>query len=190
MTHPLPPLLSLSATPNADAGSVALTRKRKRDRPADVPRSPTAKRPLQGKTTAQGKSRGAGKGKGSEPPSESEETKPREEDEEEAAERDSEPAGVDDEIAGAEPDEDEDAFAEPKDEEGERDSVAHSGPLSKPMSTGSMERLDPMAAYLREVQRHPLLTPEQTHELAAKFVADAGPRARGASSSRRTCASW
>ena len=175
MTHPLSPLLSPSATPSADAGSVALTRKRKRDRPADVAREPTVKRPQQGKTTAQGKARGAGRGKGSEPPSDSEETKPRDEDEDEATERDSEPAGVDDEIAGAEADEETDAFAEPSEDEGERDSVAHSGPLSKPMSSGSMERLDPMAAYLREVQRHPLLTPEQTHELAAKFVQTQDP---------------
>jgi RNA polymerase sigma-32 factor len=36
-----------------------------------------------------------------------------------------------------------------------------------------------MAAYLREVQRHPLLTPEQTHALAVKFVEsqDAGAAA-------------
>lgn len=175
MTHPLSPLLSPSATPSADAGSVALTRKRKRDRPADVPREPTVKRPQQGKTTAQGKARGAGKSKGSEPPSDSEETKPRDEDEDEATERDSEPAAVDDEIAGAEADEETDAFAEPSEDEGDRESAAHSGPLSKPMSTGSMERLDPMAAYLREVQRHPLLTPEQTHELAAKFVQTQDP---------------
>jgi len=139
-----------------------------------VPRSP--------KTAAQGKPRGAGKGKGSEPPPSgiSEETKPKEDEDEEASssveERDSEPAGVDDEIAGVEPvldDEDEDVFAEPKEEDG--DAAVHSGPLSKPMSTGSMERLDPMAAYLREVQRHPLLTPEQTHELAAKFVETQDP---------------
>ncbi|MBX3262260.1 MAG: RNA polymerase factor sigma-32 [Labilithrix sp.] len=167
MTHPAPPSLSLD---DADAGSVALTRKRKRDRPADVPREPTVKRPSQGKTAAQGKSRGAGKSKGSEPPpSGSEDTKPRDEDEDVEAE----PAGVDDEIAGAEPADDEDAFAEPKDDEGE--TSVSSGPLSKPMSSGSMERLDPMAAYLREVQRHPLLTPEQTHELAAKFVETQDP---------------
>ena len=160
MTHPLSPISPLAAPDEADAGPVALTRKRKRDRPANVPRSP--------KTTAQAKARGAGKAKGSEPPpSVSDETKPKGEDEEEAADRDSEPAGVDDEIAGAEPaieDEEEDIFAETKEEDGE--AAAQSGPLSKPMSTGSMERLDPMAAYLREVQRHPLLTPEQTHELA------------------------
>ncbi|MBX3212820.1 MAG: RNA polymerase factor sigma-32 [Labilithrix sp.] len=170
MTHPAPPSLSLD---DADAGSVALTRKRKRDRPADVPRAPTVKRPAQGKTAAQGKARGAaGKSKGSEPPpSESEDTKPRDEDEDEAAE--AEPAGVDDEIAGAETADDEDAFAEPKEDEGE--TSVSSSPLSKPMSSGSMERLDPMAAYLREVQRHPLLTPEQTHELAAKFVKTQDP---------------
>lgn len=167
MTHPLSPLPS-PITPSADVSSVALTRKRKRDRPADVAREPTVKRPQQGKTAAQGKARGTGKGKGSEPPSDLEETKPA--DEEETTEH--EPAGVDEEIAGAEPDED--AFAEPN-EEGEREAVAHSSPLSKPTSSGSMERLDPMAAYLREVQRHPLLTPEQTHELAAKFVATQDP---------------
>ena len=167
MTHPLDPVAPLTARDDAEAGSVALTRKRKRDRPANVPRSP--------KTTAQSKGRGAGKGKGSEPPPSgvSEETKPKEDDEDEVADRDSEPAGVDDEIAGVEPVEDEDTFAEPKEDDGE--APVHSGPLSKPMSTGSMERLDPMAAYLREVQRHPLLTPEQTHELAAKFVQTQDP---------------
>ncbi len=178
MTHPLSPVSPPRAHEDeTDAGTVALTRKRKRDRPAKVSREPTVKRPAQGKTTAQAKARGGAKAKGSEaPPNEaSEESKAREDEEEEVADRDSEPAGVDDEIAGAEPaveEEEEDAFAEPKDEDGE---AVHSGPLSKPMSTGSMERLDPMAAYLREVQRHPLLTPEQTHELAAKFVETQDP---------------
>jgi RNA polymerase sigma-32 factor len=40
----------------------------------------------------------------------------------------------------------------------------------------SITHYDPMAAYLREVQRHPLLTPEATHDLAAKFVKDQDPR--------------
>src|SRR5690606_3117827 len=82
--------------------------------------------------------------------------------------------GVDDEIA-ADPliDDEEDAFAEPKDDD---DAPVHSAPLSRPMSGTSIERLDPMAAYLREVQRHPLLTPEQTHALAAKFVETQDPR--------------
>jgi RNA polymerase sigma-32 factor len=44
-----------------------------------------------------------------------------------------------------------------------------------PASGGSLTRLDPMAAYLREVQRHPLLTPEQTHELAVRFIKTQDP---------------
>jgi RNA polymerase sigma-32 factor len=35
----------------------------------------------------------------------------------------------------------------------------------------SIERFDPLSAYLREVQRHPLLSPEETQALAEKFVA-------------------
>lgn len=165
MTHPLPPP-SPQTRDEAASGPVALTQEKKRDRPASVPRSP--------KSTASGRPRGAVKSKGAEPLSDaSEELKPRDdgaEDEEDVVDRDSEPAGVDDEIAGAEHAEGEDAFAEPKEE-----GAARSGPLSKPLSTGSMERLDPMAAYLREVQRHPLLTPEQTHELATKFVETEDP---------------
>jgi RNA polymerase sigma-32 factor len=43
-------------------------------------------------------------------------------------------------------------------------------PRSAPLSSDTgMERLDPMAAYLREIQRHRLLTPEETHDLAVKF---------------------
>jgi RNA polymerase sigma-32 factor len=34
----------------------------------------------------------------------------------------------------------------------------------------SIERFDPLSAYLREVQRHPLLSPEETQGLAEKFV--------------------
>jgi RNA polymerase sigma-32 factor len=40
---------------------------------------------------------------------------------------------------------------------------------------GSLTGFDPMAAYLREVQRHPLLTPEQTHEIAVQFVGSQSP---------------
>jgi RNA polymerase sigma-32 factor len=41
----------------------------------------------------------------------------------------------------------------------------------------SLARFDAMQAYLREVQRHPLLTPEQTHELAVRFVKTQDPAA-------------
>ena len=44
-------------------------------------------------------------------------------------------------------------------------------------SGGSITRFDPMQAYLREVQRHPLITPEQTHEIAVRFVKTQDPAA-------------
>jgi RNA polymerase sigma-32 factor len=37
-------------------------------------------------------------------------------------------------------------------------------------SRGALARLDPMQQYLREVQRHTLLTPEEEHDLAVKYV--------------------
>jgi RNA polymerase sigma-32 factor len=78
---------------------------------------------------------------------------------------------------------DDDAVAEPRDSEPEvegadADADVHSVPLSRDLTRGvssSMERLDPMAAYLREIQRHPLLTPEETHELASKFITTQDP---------------
>jgi RNA polymerase sigma-32 factor len=69
----------------------------------------------------------------------------------------------------------EDAFEE-KDDDEAGDGDEETKALSKPSAGSGMERLDPMAAYLREVQRHPLLTPEKTHELAAKFVETQDPR--------------
>jgi RNA polymerase sigma-32 factor len=46
--------------------------------------------------------------------------------------------------------------------------------------SSSIERFDPLSAYLREVQRHPLLSPEETQGLAQKFVStqDAAAEAR------------
>jgi RNA polymerase sigma-32 factor len=43
-------------------------------------------------------------------------------------------------------------------------------------SQGSIERFDPLSAYLREVQKHPLLSAEETHSLAEKFVQGQDPR--------------
>ena len=89
----------------------------------------------------------------------------------------------DDAVAGAGGDDD--VLAEPRDSDVDVDAAdadvegdAHSVPLSRDLARSagsSMERLDPMAAYLREIQRHPLLTPEETHELASKFVATQDP---------------
>jgi RNA polymerase sigma-32 factor len=48
--------------------------------------------------------------------------------------------------------------------------------LPKTKSTAAaLTRFDPMAAYLREVQRHPLLTAEATHDIAARFVKSQDP---------------
>ncbi len=58
-------------------------------------------------------------------------------------------------------DDDEDVFAEPEID-------LHDEP-PKSVEPASLARMDPMAAYLREVQRHRLLTPEETYELAVKF---------------------
>ena len=41
--------------------------------------------------------------------------------------------------------------------------------------SSSIERFDALQTYLREVQRHPLLTPEQTQELSSKFVQTQNP---------------
>ncbi|MFI5281256.1 MAG: RNA polymerase sigma factor RpoD/SigA [Gemmatimonadales bacterium] len=43
--------------------------------------------------------------------------------------------------------------------------------------SASIARLDPLAVYLREVQRHPLLAPEETQALAEKFVTTQDPAA-------------
>lgn len=78
---------------------------------------------------------------------------------------------------------DEDPFAEPDAaveelESGDDALVPLSRDLARRSSAGlstDRERLDPMAAYLREIQRHPLMTPEETHALAAKFVTTQDP---------------
>jgi RNA polymerase sigma-32 factor len=47
--------------------------------------------------------------------------------------------------------------------------AAHSS-VRVPAESASIERFDALSAYLREVQRHPLLSPEETQALAVKFV--------------------
>ncbi len=85
------------------------------------------------------------------------------------AEEDAE--AVEAEVAPAEEaDGDEDQFAEADVDPRERDDA----PASK--EPVSLARMDPMAAYLREVQRHPLLTPEETQELATAFLKTQDPK--------------
>ena len=95
------------------------------------------------------------------------------------------PDSVKGDAAGATEGAEEDAFAPPRDSDVEIEAAdpddAHSAPLSRDLARAaggggmSMERLDPMAAYLREIQRHPLLSAEETHELAAKFLTSQDP---------------
>jgi RNA polymerase sigma-32 factor len=73
---------------------------------------------------------------------------------------DSEAPESDAALSSAEPD----AEADPAEEVEVEDAPVASD------SGGSITRFDPMQAYLREVQRHPLLTPEQTHDIAVRFV--------------------
>jgi RNA polymerase sigma-32 factor len=77
--------------------------------------------------------------------------------------------------------EEDEALAEPEvseveDVEVPAEVVPARGAARAPKETSSsIARFDPMAAYLREVQRHPLLTPEKTHELAVRFVESQDP---------------
>jgi RNA polymerase sigma-32 factor len=59
--------------------------------------------------------------------------------------------------------------AEVVDDEDEAPKSAPDGDVEVKES-GPIERFDALQTYLREVQRHPLLTPEKTHELAVKFL--------------------
>jgi RNA polymerase sigma-32 factor len=63
------------------------------------------------------------------------------------------------------PDHEQDADADPVDEE---------VPTSQ-RETSSIERFDALQTYLREVQRHPLLSPEETQALAVKFLESQDP---------------
>ncbi len=56
---------------------------------------------------------------------------------------------------------------EPLDEDSE---IAIPSSRALASESSSIERFDALQMYLREVQRHPLLTPEETHALAVKFL--------------------
>ncbi len=79
------------------------------------------------------------------------------------------PAEAEAELDGAADDDDEEAVVETSDEDLDAPEIPAS------VAPTSLARLDPMAAYLREVQRHPLMTPEQTHELAVTFLKTQDP---------------
>jgi RNA polymerase sigma-32 factor len=77
-----------------------------------------------------------------------------------------EPDKAGDAVEGAEADEViVDAAAEVVDEAG-----GHIDVEKLARRSDALARLDPMQQYLREVQRHPLLTPEEEHNLAVRYV--------------------
>ena len=166
----------------------ALTRTTNRGRPAIVPRSPKTPAGLPKATTAKRATREKKPAKVSASGEEDEsvldgaaaEGASDEDADADAADGEAEPASMNGDALGSEP---AIAAADPyaeREGEVEDDNVAieHSAPLSRNLARGvgsSMERLDPMAAYLREIQRHPLLTPEETHDLASKFITTQDP---------------
>jgi RNA polymerase sigma-32 factor len=87
--------------------------------------------------------------------------------------------GDDAEVAELEGDVVEGELSEP-DHEQEHEHEPAPKPRAKTESTGALTRFDPMAAYLREIQRHPVLPPEETHKLAVRFVESQDPTAAAA----------
>ncbi len=65
---------------------------------------------------------------------------------------------------------DEPADGEPAEGELEGEPVSVREIAAPKTKEAAISRFDPFAAYMREVQRHPVMTPEQTHELAVKFL--------------------
>jgi RNA polymerase sigma-32 factor len=57
----------------------------------------------------------------------------------------------------------------------EEEEAPKSVPEGEVAEAGPIERFDALQTYLREVQRHPLLPPEKTHELAVKFLETQDP---------------
>jgi RNA polymerase sigma-32 factor len=90
----------------------------------------------------------------------------------EAEERESDEPSEDVEPSG----EDDSADLSPESESLDGDAAPPASTALSSDSPGSIERFDPLSAYLREVQKHPLLSPEETQSLAEKFVQGQDPR--------------
>jgi RNA polymerase sigma-32 factor len=101
-----------------------------------------------------------------------EEDAPDERDEREEREQESDgaPEGEEADADLSEPAEDGDAHEE-------SDASERAPSSAKAGESASIERFDALQVYLREVQRHPLLTPEQTHELSVRFLKTQDPAA-------------
>jgi RNA polymerase sigma-32 factor len=116
------------------------------------------------------------------PPQEAPETvEQQEQEQEQEHEHEQEPAeGSEpeaDDAAGSDSADGDDEIAEAIDSSAEpaEDEEPKSSPGAEPREASAIERFDALQMYLREVQRHPLLTPEKTHELAVKFLETQDP---------------
>ena len=91
--------------------------------------------------------------------------KPTDEDDEEKEEKEEEEGGVDVDLAKA---------AAPIDVagavEGDEDGSVSDEELPPTKGPGALSRRDPMAAYMADVRRYPLLTPEEEKDLAVRLV--------------------
>lgn len=139
----------------------SLTPTKNRGRPALVPRTPKTPKGKRAKASNEAAA----------------DTRPADELDEARTEEESPASEAGEAVEAEVVDEDDEPVGDMDDSEetADADVEVQSTPLSQPMSSTSMERLDPMAAYLREIQRHPLLTPEETHALAVRFVETQDP---------------
>jgi RNA polymerase sigma-32 factor len=106
-----------------------------------------------------------GKGRGSKPPGAEREA---------AAEADETADGDEDSPGRPETDDDlaAEAVVEAPGEVVDDVDISHLLPGDKegPRSAGAIARLDPLQAYMREIQRHDLLTPDEEHKLAVDYA--------------------
>lgn len=94
-------------------------------------------------------------------------------DEQEASDdaADSEVVGDDDETLAAEAADD----SSEGDDDSEEESSGYEHGAASESSPKSLARLDAMATYMREVQKHPRLSPEETQQLAVQFLETQDP---------------
>lgn len=83
-------------------------------------------------------------------------------------ESDSEPE-LDDDDTLIEAEAEADAFEAPSDESDDHEADSHETSRALVYSGGALSTQDPLAAYMREVQRHPLLTRDEEHHLAVLY---------------------
>ncbi len=74
-----------------------------------------------------------------------------------------------DDDAQAEPDDDDAVVGEIASDVGDDAEVVSVEPVA-PRGGGGLDRYDPFTAYLSEVQRHPLLTPDEERELSTRYA--------------------